>query len=793
MKHSMSITSLLTLLKIRKFYLKLVGSMLVLAVLPLFIISTLLFLNTQKAFQNQINDANLRYLQQTENAFQIVKTQIDSSFLQLIVDNNIADYENYPDGKNLEKQAQSGDPDHGDEISPYLKAKDRVYNKLSSLRLSNRYIQSVYYYDRDKDLILMDSWVQYPFKEFYDLSWQPMLEGEDKPFLTWFIREANYRFANDEEVISVLLPSFKEKNMFLVNIDAERLYRHIAKYTNTEYNNTIFVLDRKGEPILFDTQLYNQNEFSFLKPIADLVTSSDTTTGSILSDDSLLTYVYSPTLEWTFVSRTNLDDLYQHVRSLQQYYLFSTLGILFFAILIVFFATRRLYSPILNLVKSVSKLGKRRDNSPSSLTIATGVGELKYIAGRIEESEKLQDRLEIELRESMPAYREKLVRSLLKPRYQNPDMLKSRFEFAMVDVLPQNVAAMVISVAVREEADGPEQASLHRLWIAEVIRNSIQSLTTGDVAETDDNWFVAIVNCDASQLDQLFLCAETIQKAITQRVESDCSIGLGTIQADINELHISYNEAVEALKHGMLAGNGEVVHIQDIRIGNVWNFKHYDDLIETLKDFVKSGHKEAAHDVIEEIYADLISQSKDGPYREIQKVLTKILIAFSDSIEDVGGDWKQVSPENASPFASLSRISDVREVFHWFTDLAERCADYISQARTTRNWCYADKVKDLIEQDCGRKVNLHWVAAELKLNPSYLGRIFKEQMGMNFLEYLTRIRVSKSKQLLLETDMTVEEIGNTVGYSNSYYFIKLFREHTGTTPGKYRKSVSETE
>ncbi|WP_319562126.1 helix-turn-helix domain-containing protein [Marispirochaeta sp.] len=775
----------------RKFYIQLVVSMLFLAMLPIFVISAFLFINTQRAFERQIMDANLRYLRQTENAFYIVKNQIDSSFLQLILDNIVADYESYPDGKRLEAEAELGNLENSEEISLYFRAKDRVFNKLSGLRLSNRFIQSVYYYDGDKQTVLTDSWEEYGIDEYFDTSWVEFLQDDSRSGLTWNSRVAGFRYGPDRNVISVLLPSFKENNAFIVNLDADRLYRHIVQRTSTSSLTSIFLFDRNGDPVLYDEQLFSRRELSSLIESEDFVIHDNSGSRSILRGGSLLTFVSSPQLEWTFVSRTDLDSLYQHVHSLRRVFLVATSIILILAITIGFFATRRLYNPISRLVYLVGDL--RKDRSPATVpqpSLPPSYGELDYIIGCIKESEQARRRLRTSLSESMPAYREKLVRSLIKPNSFNPDQLHSRLEFASIELSPENVAAMVVAVSGREkDNEKPEEDSLKRLWIADVIRSSIRSVTTGDVAETDDSWFVVIVNSQGSMLDMLFHCAEIIQSSITRRVEADCTIGIGSIQSDIGDLYMSYQEAVEALKHGMLAGVGEIVHIQDIRIGKVWPSEQFDDLINTMKDFIKTGDSEAARKVVEDIYSKLITQNREVPYREVQKVLTKVLIAITDSIDDVGGEWRQISPENDAPFATLSRISDGREVIHWFFELVDRASEYIMQARDNRSWCYADKVQELIANDCGRKVNLHWVAAQLNLNPSYLGRIFKEQIGINFIDYLTRVRINRSKELLRETDLTVEDVGKAVGYSNSYYFIKLFKEHTGTTPGKFKKTA----
>lgn len=69
---------------------------------------------------------------------------------------------------------------------------------------------------------------------------------------------------------------------------------------------------------------------------------------------------------------------------------------------------------------------------------------------------------------------------------------------------------------------------------------------------------------------------------------------------------------------------------------------------------------------------------------------------------------------------------------------------------------------------------------------SYLARLFKNQLGVGPIEYLIHLRVHKAKQLLLKTDARLGEIANCVGYSDVYYFSRLFKKHTGYSPIQFR-------
>lgn len=80
------------------------------------------------------------------------------------------------------------------------------------------------------------------------------------------------------------------------------------------------------------------------------------------------------------------------------------------------------------------------------------------------------------------------------------------------------------------------------------------------------------------------------------------------------------------------------------------------------------------------------------------------------------------------------------------------------------------------------------LAEQFYLHPNYLSRLFKEKTGDNFVGYLTKVRMDKVKELLINTDQKIIDICYMVGYNNSRYFNKVFKQHTGMTPSEYRQT-----
>lgn len=98
-----------------------------------------------------------------------------------------------------------------------------------------------------------------------------------------------------------------------------------------------------------------------------------------------------------------------------------------------------------------------------------------------------------------------------------------------------------------------------------------------------------------------------------------------------------------------------------------------------------------------------------------------------------------------------------------------------------------------IDQYLKDEITLKDVAAHVHLNPSYFSVLFKEQVKLNFSEYVTRRRIQRAKELVISTKLPINEIAEMAGYKTAKYFIKIFKEMEGMTPSAYRKTSNESD
>lgn len=98
-----------------------------------------------------------------------------------------------------------------------------------------------------------------------------------------------------------------------------------------------------------------------------------------------------------------------------------------------------------------------------------------------------------------------------------------------------------------------------------------------------------------------------------------------------------------------------------------------------------------------------------------------------------------------------------------------------------------------MQEHLAEEMSLTVLSEEFHLHPQYISQLFKNEIGVNFLAYLTNVRMEKAKKLLLSTALSITEIAEQSGYWDYRVFTKVFKKSEGVTPSQYRRDFLETK
>ncbi len=116
-----------------------------------------------------------------------------------------------------------------------------------------------------------------------------------------------------------------------------------------------------------------------------------------------------------------------------------------------------------------------------------------------------------------------------------------------------------------------------------------------------------------------------------------------------------------------------------------------------------------------------------------------------------------------------------------------------SQFHGNRNKQKIQQALEYMEENYGKDLNMAVVSNHISMNYSLFSYAFKQYTGSNFVNYLKELRMSKAKELLLETDLRIVEISRQAGYDNEKHFMKIFKASCGVSPSEYRKNMKKTD
>lgn len=98
---------------------------------------------------------------------------------------------------------------------------------------------------------------------------------------------------------------------------------------------------------------------------------------------------------------------------------------------------------------------------------------------------------------------------------------------------------------------------------------------------------------------------------------------------------------------------------------------------------------------------------------------------------------------------------------------------------------------EYIDEHYNEDIQLSVIAGKHYRDVTYVSKLFKEYVGINYSDYLINKRIEGAKNLLKNTDLSVEDVANKIGYENIVYFRKVFKARTSMSPGQYRKKIRE--
>ena len=137
--------------------------------------------------------------------------------------------------------------------------------------------------------------------------------------------------------------------------------------------------------------------------------------------------------------------------------------------------------------------------------------------------------------------------------------------------------------------------------------------------------------------------------------------------------------------------------------------------------------------------------------------------------------------------SGFDKIYSFMDLFDWLEEMSRSLIQNILTEKQDREEKPIRLAKQFINEHFSEPITLEAVSAHVGFNPAYLSTVFKKSCGQNFLDYLRDVRISNAKYLLQYTSMPIADVSANIGYTDTKYFTRIFREKTKLSPLEYRK------
>ena len=401
------------------------------------------------------------------------------------------------------------------------------------------------------------------------------------------------------------------------------------------------------------------------------------------------------------------------------------------------------------------------------------------------------NRLSEYYRKSLPAMREQLVMGILEGRIagERARAMMETYEICL-DSPFYVVAALYMDVNPREEQ--PQPAQLFTLSLKDMVQDYLKNRTRFFSTAFLDQVIVIFMLDEREEIDQVLYHLDQICKMGFRVLKSSVTAAVGQICANTDALHTSYEEAVNAMEYRSILGSGQVLYINDIEPCSEENILVTEHEFQNLVHAVKLGNRDETNAAIAQIM-DSIRKEPISP-GQYQLLFMELL----SELMKIGRAYKlhpnQIFGEHAGSWQELYRMVTVDELEGWLQEVCTNLRHVLRHERRDSAARLTEQAKAYIEEHYKESdLSADSLCRCLNVSAAYFSTIFKREVGMSFVAYLTKIRLEHALELLRTTEDKTYIIASRVGYMEPNYFSYVFKKQYGISPSKYRAEMSVKE
>jgi two-component system response regulator YesN len=430
------------------------------------------------------------------------------------------------------------------------------------------------------------------------------------------------------------------------------------------------------------------------------------------------------------------------------------------------------------------------------------IEDLKKILSRVKndlEKERNSTKTIVELKqklsESLPLLRERFLNKILNGKIKEEE-IKNRLSYLGIIFKYEYLAIIGISIDYSIEIiknHGEEKYELFLIAITNLCTEILKKYNlNGEIFfDNNDNIVIILNSINEENLSrQKIEVAEKIRQQIEQTMDCTVTIGIGTVIKSITRLAESYNIAILSLGYRFLLGINQIILYKHLVSGKKVQSILKKDWAHEVYYSLKICNKDETNLLIKNIFKNI--KSEYVPMGKCIVFLQKILASIFSIIDELDFNESELFENIKNPFSYLSSFKTLDNLEKWLVHVCEKINILMEKRQDSINRKKVEDAKKYMLDNYNQEdINLNSICSYLAVSTSKFSQILKKYSGQTFIEYLTRIRIDKSMELLKSTDNKIYEIAFKAGFNDPHYFSFIFRRINGITPNQYREKIKK--
>ncbi|HOJ09745.1 MAG TPA: helix-turn-helix domain-containing protein [Clostridiales bacterium] len=698
----------------------------------------------------------------------------------------------------------------------------KLMDILSSAINSSNYINDIFVYYENSNMILNFS---APLEEhiFYDMGWKEYYEQMTENSILINTRKldnsVNSRSSSyKNNVISFLttIPYDGEEKLGTIVINVDYcIVSNILKNIINDSESVAFLASGDG------TVLSSNNDEYLYSNIKEIINSQSSSinqepanTNMIFKGRKMVCYCSNVGInDWKLYIMIPSNIIFKKSLEIRLITILVLISILIIIAIASLLLSKKIYKPIkaiIMLLKSEAGL-KSIDINDTSYTNYTNYtnsfNDISGINNACDNSDisvikngmnlLLKDKKSLEglLDENRLLFREYFLINLITGKINDRKLIEKKAGYFNININYEYYQVAAIKNVSLYNADVDiEEYETKKLAMVNIVQKSfteekIDIICSQDI---DDNILLLIKIHDGAnkkRLDSLILkCFETIKKRIEYYLGYEIIAGIGRIYDDILKIELSYKESLKAIKYSFIAG--DIVDICSINYSEDSESFYPLDMENKIISSIKLCDYEKVMLYVNRGVKEIIDNNRD---------IDHILMSFFNLINFVnrcifefGLKPKNIMQQENYNNISINNFKNIDEFMGWLELVFKKIVEHNIYMKEQAETDFSSKVKQYIEKNYMNNISLSSVSECFGYNSSYFSRLFKENLGVNFLDYMYQIRIEKAKILLATTNITIQEIAEQVGFTNRISFERCFKKFIEINPGEYRTKMRYT-